>query len=168
MRSGALPTRPKIPGVRMLTSSLLVTTSAGLHYAPADILDQLGIPVVRTWLRDTWGAWSRTAGKIVLATGLSTVQERCVLAHELEHVWADDTDCGNRLASVRQERRADIEASRKLIAISDLAEVAQWAPDIYTAASELMVTERLLEIRLNDLKGEGWPWRFQGGSRTAG
>lgn len=149
-------------------TSQLVTVSAGLHYAPADILDQLGIPVVRTWLRDTWGAWSRDAGRIVVASGLSPVQERCVLAHELEHIWADDVDCGNRIASVRQERRADLEAARKLIAISDLAEIAQWAPDTHTAAGELMVTERLLEVRLNDLRGEGWPWRRQGGSRIAG
>lgn len=152
----------------MPTPSLLVTAPAGLLYAPADILDQLGIPVVRTWLRDTWGAWSRQHQTVVLAKGLSAVQERCVLAHEVEHMWADDADCGNRIATVRQERRADLEAARKLIAISDLAEVAQWAPDTYTAANELMVTERLLEVRLNDLKGEGWPWRFQAGSRTAG
>lgn len=152
----------------MPSTPLFVTAPAGLHYAPADILDQLGIPVIRTWLRDTWGAWSRKHGSVVVAEGLSAVQERCILAHELEHIWADDIDCGNRIASVRQERRADLEASRKLIAISDLAEVAQWAPDTYTAASELMVTERLLEVRLNDLKGEGWPWRYQAGSRTAG
>lgn len=141
---------------------------AGLHYAPARILDQLGIPVVRTWLRDTWGAWSREHRAVVIASGLSPVQERCVLAHELEHVWADDTDCGNRPQTVRQEQRADLEAVRKLIAISDLAAVAQWAPDLHTAAAELMVTERFLAIRLDDLEGEGWPWRRQDGSRTAG
>lgn len=152
----------------MPSTPLLVTAPAGLHYAPADVLDQLGIPVIRTWLRDTWGAWSRKHRTVVLAEGLSAVQERCVLAHELEHIWADDIDCGNQIASVRQERRADLEASRKLIAISDLAEVAQWAPDTNAAASELMVTERLLEVRLNDLKGEGWPWRYQGGSKIAG
>ncbi|MFI8535451.1 ImmA/IrrE family metallo-endopeptidase [Streptomyces aquilus] len=152
----------------MPTPPLLDVVPAGLAYEPADILDQLGIPVIRTWLRDTWGAWSQQHGRIVVATGLSAVQERCVLAHELEHVWAADSECGNRLAAVRQERRADLEASRKLIAISDLAEVAQWAPDTHTAAGELMVTERLLEVRLNDLKGEGWPWRRQDGLRTAG
>ncbi|MEU3620651.1 ImmA/IrrE family metallo-endopeptidase [Streptomyces sp. NPDC006872] len=142
--------------------------SAGLHYAPAVILDQLGIVVVRTWLRDTWGAWSRDRQRIVIASGLSAVQERCVLAHELEHVYADDADCNSPVERIRQERRADLEAARKLIAISDLAEVAQWAADTYTAAAELRVTERLLEVRLNDLRGEGWPWRHQDGSRIAG
>lgn len=141
---------------------------AGLHYAPAAILDQLGIPVVRTWLRDTWGAWSREHRAVVIASGLSPIQERCVLAHELEHVWADDADCGNRAQTVHQEQRADLEAARKLIAISDLAVVAQRAPDLHVAAVELMVTERILTVRLDDLKGEGWPWRRPGGSKTAG
>lgn len=142
--------------------------SAGLHYAPAAVLEELGIPIVRTWLRDTWGAWARDKRAVVVASGLSVVQERCVLAHELEHVLAEDADCANQVAAVRQERRADLEAARKLVAISDLAEVAQWTADLYTAAAELQVTERLLEVRLNDLRGEGWPWRRQGGSKIAG
>lgn len=141
---------------------------AGLHYAPARILDQLGIPIVRTWLRDTWGAWSREHRTVVIASGLSLVQERCVLAHELEHVWADDTDCGNRAQNIHQEQRADLEAARKLIAISDLAAVAQLGFDLHAAASELRVTERFLGIRLDDLEGEGWPWRRPAGSKTAG
>jgi Zn-dependent peptidase ImmA (M78 family) len=146
---------------------MLLANHVGLRYAPAIALEQLGIQVVRTWLRDTWGAWSRDRRDVVVvASGLSVVQERCVLAHELEHVLADDCGCGGELAVVRQERHADLEAARKLVAISDLAEVAQWAPDMYTAASELQVTERLLQVRLDDLRGEGWPW--QGGSRIAG
>ena len=142
--------------------------SAGLHYAPAAVLEELGIVIVRAWLRDTWGAWSPEHGRVVVASGLSQVQERCVLAHELEHVYARDADCGGLGERIRQERSADREAARKLIAISDLAEVAQWAPDMHTAAAELRVTERLLEVRLDDLRGEGWPWRHQGGSRIAG
>ncbi|MGW6009655.1 ImmA/IrrE family metallo-endopeptidase [Streptomyces sp. NPDC055210] len=142
--------------------------STGLHYAPAAILDELGIVVIRTWLRDTWGAWCRDRQRIVIASGLSAVQERCVLAHELEHALADDAECSTPLARIRQERRADLEASRKLIAISDLAEVAQWAGDPHAAAVELNVTERLLRVRLNDLAGEGWPWRPLAGSKTAG
>ncbi|MFD7996897.1 ImmA/IrrE family metallo-endopeptidase [Streptomyces mexicanus] len=152
----------------MSVTPLLLSAPTGLHYAPEAILEELGIPVVRTWLRDTWGAWSREHRSVVIASGLNSVQERCVLAHELEHVLADDGDCSDRLAAVRQERRADWEAARKLIAISDLAEVAQWATDFHTAAAELRVTERLLEVRLNDLRGEGWPWRRPGGSRIAG
>lgn len=146
---------------------MLLTAHTGLQYAPALALEHLGIRVVHTWLRDTWGAWSRERSDVVVvASGLSVVQERCVLAHELEHVLADDTECGGHIASIRQERRADLEAARKLVAISDLAQVAQWAPDVQSAACELQVTERILTVRLNDLRGEGWPWR--GGSRIAG
>ncbi len=148
-----------------VTPSLL---SAGLAYAPAVILDELGITIVHTWLRDTWGAWSPAKRVVVVASGLNPVQERCVLAHEVEHVLAEDTGCGNVIAIVRQERRADLEAARKLVAISDLAQVAQWTNDLHTAATELGVTERLLQVRLNDLRGEGWPWQQQGGLRIAG
>ncbi|MFE7954448.1 ImmA/IrrE family metallo-endopeptidase [Streptomyces sp. NPDC057413] len=152
----------------MSKTLLLPSAHAGLNYDPVAVLEELGITIVRTWLRDTWGAWSREHRSVVIATGLSTVQERCVLAHELEHALAEDEGCGNQLTALRQERRADREAARKLIAISDLAEVAQWATDLFTAAAELRVTERLLEVRLNDLRGEGWPWRRPGGSRIAG
>ncbi|MEU9601618.1 ImmA/IrrE family metallo-endopeptidase [Streptomyces sp. NPDC048109] len=138
---------------------------AGPHYAPEGILDQLGNRIVHTWLRDTW---ARDDHSIVIASRLSAVQEGCVIAHELEHGWAGDINCRNQIRSTRQERRADLAAARKLITTSGLAEVAQWASGICTAASELMVTERLLEVRLNDLRREGWLWRRPGGSRIAG
>ncbi|MEU9415228.1 ImmA/IrrE family metallo-endopeptidase [Streptomyces sp. NPDC048272] len=109
--------------------------------------------------------------KIAVAIGLSAVQERCVLAHEVEHALADDLGCGVGLNAahprgIQQERQADIQAARKLIAISDLAAVAQWADDVRIAASELGVTERMLRVRLHDLNGEGWPWPAT--SKTAG
>lgn len=150
----------------MSSLSMLLLAQAGLHYAPAAVLELLGVTITRIWLRDTWGAWSQDRQRIVIASGLTLVQERCVLAHEVEHVLAEDADCSDMAVTVRQEQRADVEAARKLIAISDLAVVAQWAPDVYTAAAELNVTERMLRVRLNDLKGEGWPWRD--GSRIAG
>lgn len=153
----------------MSVAPVLRTTHVGLRYAPDLALEHLGIRVVRTWLRDTWAAWSREQrDTIVIASGLSVVQERCVLAHEIEHVLADDDACADRALAVRRERRADLEAARKLVAISDLAAVAQWAPDVQSAAHELQVTERMLTVRLNDLRGEGWPWLHQGGSKIAG
>lgn len=142
-----------------------------MSYSPLAVLDDLRIPVVRVHLRDTWGAWSPLHRKIVVATGLTAVQELCVLAHEVEHALADDLGCGVGLNAahplgIHQERRADIQAARKLIAISDLAAVAQWADDVRVAAAELGVTERMLRVRLHDLNGEGWPWPAT--SRTAG
>ncbi|MCX5176781.1 ImmA/IrrE family metallo-endopeptidase [Streptomyces virginiae] len=142
-----------------------------MSYSPLAVLDDLRIPVVRVHLRDTWGAWSPLHRKIVVATGLSAAQELCVLAHEVEHALADDLGCGVGLdaahpLATQQERRADIQAARKLIAISDLAAVAQWADDVRIAAAELGVTERMLRVRLHELNGEGWPWPAT--SRTVG
>jgi Zn-dependent peptidase ImmA (M78 family) len=142
-----------------------------MSYSPLAVLDDLRIPVVRIHLRDTWGAWSPLHRKIVVAAGLSAAQELCVLAHEVEHALANDLGCGVGLDAAHplalpQERRADLQAARKLIAISDLAAIAQWANDIRVAADELGVTERMLRVRLHDLNGEGWPWPAT--SRTAG
>lgn len=142
-----------------------------MSYSPLAVLDDLRIPVVRVHLRDTWGAWSPLHRKIVIAKGLSAPQELCVLAHEVEHALANDLGCGVGLDAAHplalpQERRADILAARKLIAISDLAAIAQWADDVRVAADELGVTERMLRVRLHDLNGEGWPWPAT--SRTAG
>lgn len=146
-----------------------------MSYEPQQACADLGISVERMWLRDTWGAWVPQYQAIVLADGLSPIQERCVLAHELEHAIAQDAiGCGSgpyaerhaveasvSLIAVKQERRADQKASRKLIAISDLGEVAQWVDGLGAAAEELGVTERMLGIRLQDLEGEGWPWPLE-------
>lgn len=136
-----------------------------MSYSPSAILAELGIPVRRAWLRDTWAAWSSEDRVIVLAEGLSPVQERCVLAHEVEHVLADDYQCGlgldtpgtiNELLRHR-EFQADLGAARKLIGISDLARIAQQGIDMTDTAAALQVTERMLWVRLYDLQGEAWP-----------
>lgn len=129
-----------------------------MGYSPAALLGELGIPILSVWLRDTWGAWSPVHRKVVIAAGLTPIQTRCVLAHEVEHVLANDGGCGFGVLTERQERRADVEAARKLVPLSDLAEVAGQCPDRADAAALLGVTERMLTIRLTDLQGEGWPW----------
>ena len=131
-------------------------------YSPRAILDSLGVRVIRTWMRDTWGLWLPDKMTVVIADGISAVQERCTLAHEVEHVLAGDRSCGastaeSRLSAVQREQHADREAARKLVAISDLGRVAQRGLDRTDTAAELRVTERLLDIRLDDLKGEAWP-----------
>lgn len=153
-----------------------------MSYEPIRVCEDLGIRVGRLWLRDTWGAWAPQHRTILLAEGLTPTQERCVLAHEVEHALAEHSvGCGNgpyaelprirsafSLLTVKQERHADLMAARKLVAISDLAELAQWFDgDTRTVAAELRVTERMLKIRLNELTGEGWPWQL-GKSKIAG
>ncbi|MGV9271477.1 ImmA/IrrE family metallo-endopeptidase [Kitasatospora sp. NPDC003701] len=139
-------------------------TVAGLSYDPLAELETLGIPVVRQWLRDTWGVWSPAHRAVVIAAGLSPVEERCVAAHELEHILAGDTGCGGRDGQ-RAERLADLKASRKLIALSDFCRVRQWATSEAEMAEELGVTTWILRTRGADLEG-GAQWL--GTSKIAG
>lgn len=136
----------------------------GLSYDPQAELEQMGIPVIRQWLRDTWGVWSPQHRAVVLADGLSPVEERCVLAHEIEHILAGDTGCGGR-DGMRAERAADLRAARKLIALSDFCRARQWATSEQELAAELNVTVWVLRARHADLEG-GAQWL--GTSRIAG
>lgn len=138
------------------------TQTIGLSYDPHTELEHMGIPLLREWLRDTWGVWSPRHGAVVVAEGLSVVQERCVLAHEIEHILARDAGCAGRI-SIAAERHADRLASRKLIALSDYCRVRQWAQDMYQMAEELQVTPWMLRARAEDLEG-----RCLGTSKTVG
>ncbi|MFI2610646.1 ImmA/IrrE family metallo-endopeptidase [Kitasatospora sp. NPDC018619] len=122
------------------------------QYDPLATLDQMGIPVIRMWLRDTYGAWSPTHGVVLLAQGLSPVEERCVLAHEIEHILAGDTGCGGAVG-LRAERLADLHAARKLVALSDFCAARQWANSEAELAAELGVTGWILRTRAADLEG---------------
>ncbi|MFG3050369.1 ImmA/IrrE family metallo-endopeptidase [Kitasatospora sp. NPDC048239] len=137
---------------------------AGLSHDPLAELDRMGIPIVRQWLRDTWGVWSPAHRAVVIATGLSPVEERCVLAHELEHILVGDTGCGGR-DGLRAERLADLRAARKLVALSDFCRVRQWATSEAEMAEELGVTTWILRTRGADLEG-GAQWL--GTSKIAG
>jgi Zn-dependent peptidase ImmA (M78 family) len=141
----------------------LVVPQPERHYSPHCVLAQIGIRIVRAWLRDTWGLWLPDQRAVVVAEGISDVQERCTLAHEVEHILAGDqgacglTPTGTEDERARIEQRADLGAARKLIAISDLGRIAQQELSLSETAAELGVTERLLRVRLHDLKGEAWP-----------
>ncbi|MCG6499417.1 ImmA/IrrE family metallo-endopeptidase [Kitasatospora sp. A2-31] len=137
---------------------------AGLSYDPHAALEQMGIPVIRYWLRDTWGAWAPAQRVVIIAKGLSPTEERCVLAHEVEHILAGDTGCG-RGDGMRAERRADLRASRKLIALSDFCAARQWATSEAELAAELSVTTWVLRARIADLEGGA---RWLGTSKIAG
>ncbi|UGQ13010.1 hypothetical protein LO772_05140 [Yinghuangia sp. ASG 101] len=59
-------------------------------YDPFGELERLGVHVRRASLRAAWAVWVPHKRAIVLTTGLSRVEERCVLAHHVEHILADD------------------------------------------------------------------------------
>jgi Zn-dependent peptidase ImmA (M78 family) len=130
--------------------------ASAVAYNPRTELDRLGIPVVEQWLRDTWGAWSARDRIVVLAAGLSPVERRCVLAHELEHVLAGDAACGLGPVAIEAEHRAEVRAARKLIALSDFCRMRQTAASRAELAQDLGVTQRMLRTRCRDLEGE-WP-----------
>ncbi len=141
-----------------------------------ELCRQLGVRVVHAELRRTWGAWLPQHQIIVLTSGLTPVQERCTLAHEVEHALAGHTHgCGigpyaelpqTRAAftgaTLCQEVAADQSAARKLVPLLALFRARQ-RDDL--TASALGVTERVLTTRLNDLKGELW---LLGRSKIAG
>lgn len=102
------------------------------------------------WLPDVLG--------IVLDRRMTRVERRCALAHELRHVDHGDEQVahigpdGPRLAR-RQEARADREAARRLVTITDLVDALLAHPqDGALAAEQLDVTEHVLRIRLVNLE----------------
>lgn len=83
---------------------------------------------------------------IWLRPGLSQVERRCAIAHELEHVargmpglWAKD------------ERAVRQATARKLVSLDALVDVARWTHDLDEAAAELWVTPGVLRTRLRHL-----------------
>lgn len=127
-------------------------------YSPAALLGELGIPVLSVVLRGTWGAWSPVHRKVVVADGLSPIQRRCILAHEVEHILAGDGPCGLGIPAEDQEKRATAGAARKLIPIPDLEAVAKEGVSRTEALLLLGVTDRMFRIRLAELHEEGWSW----------
>ena len=84
------------------------------------------------------GAWTR--GRISIRHGMSDVQTRCTIAHELSHAAHHDT-CGHDQAV---EGRADREAAHLLIPPMAYAEAElAYGPDIHKIAEELGVTTHL-------------------------
>jgi hypothetical protein len=122
-------------------------------YDPKSELDRLGIPVLRVWLRDTSGVWVPRQRVVVVASGLGPVEERCVLAHEVEHVLAGDGACGEGPVSLEAEHRAELQAARKLVPLSDLYHYRQSTHGEAQLAERLRVTPWVLRIRLADLEG---------------
>lgn len=137
----------------------------------------LEVTVKRMWLRETWGAWIPRYRTIIIAGGLSEANERCTVAHHMEHALAGHGPCGtgphaDRLReahlmsrqSMQQDDEADRAVARKLLREIDLKPVATRG-DLCAAAGMIGVTERLLALHLTDLFGE-MPWLAI--SKTAG
>ncbi|AQY20476.1 hypothetical protein T261_06018 [Streptomyces lydicus] len=136
-------------------TSLHRTPEAGATrlYNPWDAAEDLGLHIRYAPLRDSWSWWVPDHRLIVVADRLTQVQERCALAHEVEHALNGDTECSNgapidRVLAHRQEIHADEAAARKLIPVVDLEAALHWATSHEEAAQELDVTEHMLRVRL--------------------
>ncbi|MDT0451848.1 ImmA/IrrE family metallo-endopeptidase [Streptomyces hesseae] len=139
-----------------------VPEASGKPYAPLERAQELGLHVRYATLADSWAWWVPSRRLIILSNGLTAVQERCALAHELEHAQRGDVDCRviehptARTWGRRQESRADEAAARRLISTAALEAAMRWAHSHEEAAQELQVTEHMLRVRLrlyrNDLE----------------
>lgn len=120
-----------------------------------DLRDHLPHMTVH-WRTLPWPVSGCTDGQRVwLHDGLSQVERRCVLAHELEHVRRGHHE-GQPPAVERDVRQA---VARYLL--PDLGAVAgalAWAHDRAEAAEELWVTPGVLEDRLEGLTEEERAW----------
>lgn len=84
---------------------------------------------------------------IVLRQGMSLVEQRSTLWHELCHADRGD-EPGHELDS---ERRTVREAARRAIGVHDLADALLWSEHPAEQADQLKVTEDLLAARLEHL-----------------
>ncbi|MCH1884189.1 ImmA/IrrE family metallo-endopeptidase [Agrococcus sp. ARC_14] len=94
-------------------------------------VDVRSAPLPSGWL----GAYDHTAARILLLPGLTPVEQRSVLAHELGHALRMDT--GDSAAA---ERAAERFAALLLIDPAALKAAVAWARDETELAEELGVT----------------------------
>lgn len=107
----------------------------------------LGVKIVEGAPIRGKGHYEHHRQRIVLRSGLSAIQRRCTLAHELGHAYWMDEPTGDARYDARQERNADMFAARLLIREQDvrLAERIH-GPSWAVIAHELGVTEHLLAV----------------------
>lgn len=103
-------------------------------------------------LPDRLGEYHHVERRIVLDPRMPRRQQRSVLCHELRHAEHGDhlTICDR--VNLRQEQRADREASRLLVDVRDLAKaLALHDEHLSATAVELRVSDAMLRIRLANL-----------------
>lgn len=121
----------------------------GRAYCPWEHAEDIGVTVVEGWpLRpNRWGEYSDDRREILLARGLTHVEARCTLAHEVQHaVWRDrPTTFGGLM--VRQESRAHLGAAMLLVARDEYeAAEALFGPSIAGIARELDVVPEVIQV----------------------
>ncbi|WP_237196938.1 ImmA/IrrE family metallo-endopeptidase [Rothia nasimurium] len=125
-------------------------------YDPYQHAHELGVTIIHTnpgpGLNGLYTGKHNGAPTIHLRPGLTTREERSVLAHELVHVEHDDQPTADHAWSARRERRCDRIAAQRLINRDHLIQLAATYPDKGVWAIELGVTGYLLDTYLTT-----WP-----------
>lgn len=102
--------------------------------------------------------WSPALDHIILRPDLSRIERRVHLAHELAHRDLGHSAACDGRGSRRQERAADGLAARRLISLCALLDALCWTDCTAQAAEALGVTEHLLDVRLEQMRGGERRW----------
>jgi Zn-dependent peptidase ImmA (M78 family) len=113
-------------------------------YDPFQHADELGLRVEEQTLRTTHGLYIPGRDLVILKRGVSHTVARCVLAHEIQHYLAGDRRVPSLPWTIRQERRADLAAARRLIDPNALFDLQRSTDDAGVWAYELQVTGDIL------------------------
>lgn len=144
--------------------------TAGVGHCPASSSD--GVPptlpdledeAVRLGVRVTWqelpagycGVYDWTRCRIVLHDGLTSVQARCTLCHELEHVRYGDRVCGGK-GEARARRRT---ALRLVSPVAYAAAEQVYEGCAWQIAGELGVTMQVIDDYRRALHDGGMVWQ---------
>lgn len=94
------------------------------------------------------GVTDHPSQTIVLTTGLTQAERRCVLDHELEHIRRGPVP---GWLQPREEAAVDDISARRLIPFADLVSAMLWSHDDDEAAHELWVSVDVVRARLHGL-----------------
>lgn len=111
-------------------------------------------PTVLVAVRDIYparGAWCADAGVIFVDAGLGRRERRSVLAHEIAHMDLAHEHRDFPWFSTRQEREADMLASRRLITVEAFADAYASTHDDEQLAEALNVCASTVRVRVAHL-----------------
>lgn len=113
-------------------------------FSPHEHAERLRIPIVYVPGLPEPGRWYPTRREIRLRAGMTAMQERSVLAHELAHAIL-----GHPHSTPKLEAQADRWAARRLVTVDDLERVAMESDDPGRWCVDLVVTPHLLTIAMS-------------------
>lgn len=123
------------------------------RYSPWDHASRLDLRIIHRDLpTGLLGYWHAPARTIVLDSGLTQVERRCTLAHELVHVErGDDGQCSSDWHENKLELQVHAAAARRLIGLPELGLALILHEHEVDQADELWVDVQTLQVRLAGL-----------------